>query len=88
MPESWMKGRSPGRVEIGFMRTHGDSSAVEAGPNTTVPWQLDPGRVKVDISSWEDVPPDPVRMRGGQTPLTPTGQSRPMPDDSTPLLRN
>ena len=77
MPESWMKGHSPGHVEIGFMRTHGDNNAVEAGPNTTVPWQLDPGRVAVDISSWQDVPLDPVRMRGGQTPLTPAGQNRP-----------
>ena len=65
MPENWMRGRSTGRIEIGFMRTHGDSIAIEAGPNTAVPWQLDPGRVAVDISSWEDVPLEPVRTRGG-----------------------
>ncbi len=87
MPESWMKGHSPGRVEIGFTRTHGDSNAVEAGPNTTVPWQLDPGRVAVDISTWEDVPLEPVRLRGGQAPLTPAGQIRPLRDGATPLTR-
>ncbi len=77
MPERWMAGRTVGRVELGFVRTHGDSDAVEAGPNTTVPWQLDPGRVAVDISSWADVPLEPVPPRGGQTPLGPGGASQP-----------
>ena len=77
MPERWMAGRMLGRVELGFVRTHGDSDAVEAGPNTTVPWQLDPGRVAVDISSWADVPLDPVPPRGGQTLLGPGGRSQP-----------
>ena len=88
VPESWMKGRSPGRVEIGFTRTHGDSNAVEAGPNTTVPWQLDPGRVAVDISTWEDVPLEPVRLRGGQAPITPASQNRPLRNGATPPLKN
>ena len=77
VPERWMAGRTPGRVELGFVRTHGDSEAVEAGPNTTVPWQLDPGRVAVDISSWADVPLEPVPPRGGQTPLGLGGPSQP-----------
>ena len=77
MPERWMAGRTVGRVELGFVRTHGDSDAVEAGPNTTVPWQLDPGRVAVDISSWADVPLDPVPPRGGQTPLGQGGPRQP-----------
>ncbi len=77
MPERWMAGRTVGRVELGFVRTHGDSDAVEAGPNTTVPWLLDPGRVAVDVTSWADVPLDPVPPRGGQTPVGPGGRSQP-----------
>ncbi len=77
MPERWMAGRTPGRVELGFVRTHGDSDAVEAGPNTTVPWQLDPGRVAVDISSWADVPLEPIRLRGELTPFASGGPGQP-----------
>lgn len=77
LPERWLAGRSLGRVELGFVRTHGDSDAVEAGPNTTVPWQLDPGRVAVDISSWTDVPLEPIRPRGGLTPFASGGPSQP-----------
>ncbi|MEE8156212.1 MAG: hypothetical protein V3T53_14760, partial [Phycisphaerales bacterium] len=77
VPERWMAGRTPGRVELGFVRTHGDSDAVEAGPNTTVPWQLDPGRVAIDISSWADVPLEPVPPRGGLTPFASGGLRQP-----------
>lgn len=63
LPDAWMVGKSPGRIKLGFARTHGNSKMIELGPNTTVPWQLDPGRIEIDISQWNDLPIEPVSPR-------------------------
>ena len=60
LPDAWIVGETPGRIKIGFARTHSNSKMIELGPNTTVPWQLDPGRVEIDISQWNDLPIEPV----------------------------
>ncbi len=41
-----------GRIAIGLVRTHGDSDAVETGPDQGVPWRRDPGAVVIDLTRW------------------------------------
>lgn len=57
LPDEWLDFPLAPTAEIGFLRTHGGSSALETSPNITLPWSLDPGRIEVDLHSWEDLPP-------------------------------
>ena len=43
-------------VSIGIMRTHAGITAVESSPVAVLPWNIDPGRIRVDLSSWENLP--------------------------------
>ncbi len=51
LPEFWAVARG-GMIAIGLMRTHGDSDAVETGPDQGVPWRRDPGAVVIDLTRW------------------------------------
>ena len=42
-----------GTIAIGLVRTHGDSDAVETGPDQGVPWRRDPGAVVIDLTRWD-----------------------------------
>lgn len=63
LPDTWMVGEIPGRIKLGFVRTHSNTQMIELGPNTAVPWQPDPGRIEIDISHWNDLPIEPVSPR-------------------------
>jgi hypothetical protein len=53
LPDDWLPHPDLGPALLGFIRTHGESSAVEMGPNASVPWRIEPGRVAIDLSEWD-----------------------------------
>jgi len=57
LPDEWLDYPYSEMVEIGFLRTHGESTAMETSPNPTLPWVLEPGRIEVMLHAWEDLPP-------------------------------
>lgn len=76
LPDAWMAVETPGRIKLGFVRTHNNTQMIELGPNTTVPWQLDPGRIEIDISHWNDLPIEPVSPRPIPMPIYSNPSSR------------
>lgn len=57
LPDEWLDYPYSETVEIGFLRTHAESTAMETSPNPTLPWVLEPGRIEVMLHAWEDLPP-------------------------------
>ncbi len=53
IPSAWLPHPDLGAALLGFARTHGESNAIETGPNVSVPWRIEPGRVALDISEWD-----------------------------------
>jgi hypothetical protein len=53
IPDDWLPHPELGPALLGFIRTHGESDAIEMGPNASVPWRIEPGRVALDLSEWE-----------------------------------
>jgi len=53
LPDRWLPHTDLGPALMGFIRTHGDSLAIETGPNSSVPWRIEPGRVALDFSEWD-----------------------------------
>ncbi len=50
LPDAWLDGAT---VRIGCRRSHGDGDAVETSPATSAPWCQDPGRLLVELGSWD-----------------------------------
>ena len=44
------------RLFLGCIRTHGDGTGFEAGPGAPLPWRMQPARIAIDLSEWEDRP--------------------------------
>jgi hypothetical protein len=57
LPDEWLEYPWAETVQIGFLRTHAESTAMDTGPNPTPPWLLEPGRIEVFMHAWEDLPP-------------------------------
>jgi len=53
LPDGWMPHPDLGPALLGFVRTHGDSMGIETGPNSSVPWRIEPGRVAIDLNKWD-----------------------------------
>ena len=53
LPDDWLPNADLGPALLGFIRTHSDSRAVETGPNSSLPWRIEPGRVALDLSEWD-----------------------------------
>jgi hypothetical protein len=53
LPEGWLPHPDLGPVLLGFVRTHSGSQVIETGPNSSVPWRVEPGRVAIDLSEWD-----------------------------------
>lgn len=45
-----------GRLTLGCVRTHGGSSIFESGPGSPLPWAMEPARIDIDLTTWEDRP--------------------------------
>jgi hypothetical protein len=57
-PAIWLPASPDGPALVGLVRTHGDSDATETGPYPTLPWRLNPGRVAINTTVWDDLPPE------------------------------
>lgn len=55
VPELWLA-VEPGRALVGFLRTHGDSEAIETGPYASLPWRIAPGRAAIITTEWDALP--------------------------------
>jgi hypothetical protein len=59
LPDQWLTPvdpSAPKQIRFGCVRTHGDSTAIETGPFTGVPWRQAPGRVHVRLDQWLRLP--------------------------------
>ncbi len=59
LPDEWLIDPSNNQVTtaiLGFARAHADSQNVETAPLPSLPWQIKPGRVEVDLTTWTDYP--------------------------------
>jgi len=43
-------------LDIGIIRTHRQSSQVHVVPYPCLPWQLDPGRIRLNLNTWQPIP--------------------------------
>lgn len=57
LPESWLNAPLTDQVLLlGLLRSHAVSMTLETGPNRCVPWRIQPGQLRVDLSQWDDLP--------------------------------
>jgi len=56
LPDSWLGTTNAAEMLTGFLRTHGDSGAVETAPETSAPWRQRPSRLALDPTAWRDLP--------------------------------
>ena len=58
LPDSWCLPDTAGdpTLLMGCLRSHGDASQIEAGPNITIPWRADVSRAAIDLTEWDDLP--------------------------------
>lgn len=70
VPTSWLGGDPelgalPTIRAFAFVRTHGDSAAIESGPDARVPWRRRTGGVALDLRAWGGIPDEPIDPRAG-----------------------
>lgn len=54
VPPHWFEGPM---LDIGVVRTHGGRlDAIASMPRPVLPWRIDPGRVRFDVSTWPALP--------------------------------
>ncbi|MFW5652978.1 MAG: hypothetical protein ACOC0P_02940 [Planctomycetota bacterium] len=62
IPSAWIEGD---HIDLGIVRTHsGDPRRLESLPRTVLPWRIDPGRVRFDLSAWPSLPSVSSNDRG------------------------
>jgi len=51
IPDAWIR-NSEQTLQIGFIRTNQNTLSAECYPQPCLPWRLDPGRKRFDLSTW------------------------------------
>lgn len=52
LPTTWVK---DDQLSFSIARTHGDSSNVETAPLPSIPWNINPSPIVVDLSEWDKI---------------------------------
>ena len=59
IPDEWLHDNAtdqPSMALLGFVRAHAYSKNIETAPLPSLPWNIEPGRVEVDLTTWTDFP--------------------------------
>jgi hypothetical protein len=56
LPDRWLNLLERKPTLFGFLRAHGDSMQVESAPAAMTPWRMEPSRVAIDLTAWDDLP--------------------------------
>jgi hypothetical protein len=57
LPDSWLETLAADNILLlGLVRMHDDTGAIETAPNRAVPWRVEPGQLRIDLSEWDDLP--------------------------------
>ncbi len=56
LPEAWFSAAETSPALVGFIRSHGDGTQVETGPNPCTPWRPSPTRAAIELDQWDDLP--------------------------------
>jgi hypothetical protein len=52
LPNSWVANKT---LSFSIVRTHGNSGNVETGPLPSIPWNISPSPIVLDLSWWDDI---------------------------------
>jgi hypothetical protein len=58
VPDAWFGGGLSNAVQLGCVRSHGDSDQLETAPSACLPWRPAPARARIVVDRWDDVPRD------------------------------
>ena len=57
LPDIWIQSHLDDDILLlGLVRTHHDHQSMETAPNRCVPWRIQQGQLRIDLSRWDDLP--------------------------------
>ncbi len=57
LPDTWVQSlMEDDALLLGLVRSHAQSQSLETAPNRCVPWRMQPGQLRIDLSQWDDLP--------------------------------